>query len=36
MVIPATTIEANSATAPLLKHLENDVASGVGCQIVRG
>jgi hypothetical protein len=36
MAIPATTIDANGATAALLKHLYCDGASGIGCQIVRG
>jgi len=28
-------IEANGATAALLKHLDGDGAGGIGCQIVR-
>jgi hypothetical protein len=36
MAIPAPTINANGATATLLKHLYGDGAGGIGCQIVRG
>jgi hypothetical protein len=35
MAIQAPTIDANGATAALLKHLYGDGASGIGCQIVR-